>query len=273
MTRRDLTGLGPAHGSLPVQRWTEAGVERAVDEVAKEVPVAFVYNGVPFAVMLATPLDLEDFALGFSLTEGVIESRAEFEAVEVVPEKNGLSIYVSVPKPRADALAARRKNLAGRTGCGLCGEELLDNALRPVQRVQTGKPISARAVQSAVAALAEAQQLNAITGAVHAAAWADEQGKIGLVREDVGRHNALDKLIGALLRSGIDPAEGFILVTSRASYEMVFKTAISGAPLLAAVSAPTELAVRTAETAGVTLIGFTRKGRHTIYANPERLSA
>ena len=272
MSRRDLSGLGEAHRRVAVARWRPTGVEHAHEELADEVPVAFVVNGEPFAVMLATPLDLEDFALGFCLTEGVVATPRELQGVEVEHETRGLSVYVSVPRARSAALAGRGKALAGRTGCGLCGETMIDNALRPVPPVRSCARFRAGALQAALLALPAGQQLNAITGAVHAAALADAEGRIRLLREDVGRHNALDKLIGALLREGLDPAEGFVLMSSRASYELAHKAATAGIPLLAAVSAPTALAVDTAAAAGLTLVGFTRAGRHTVYANPDRLS-
>lgn len=271
MSDRGLARLGSAHVEVDVERLRPGTRDQAREEVAEEVPVAFIYNGVPFAVMLASPLDLEDFAIGFSLTEGIIESFAEFGGVEVVPEQVGYSVYVSVPKERSAALTKRRKNLAGRTGCGLCGEQMLENALRPAPAVSSTTRFSAKSVQTAMAALAGGQQLNILTGAVHAAAWADAEGNVRCLREDVGRHNALDKLIGALQRAGIDAPSGFSVVTSRASYEMVHKTAIAGIPMLAAVSAPTALAIRQAQASGLTLIGFAREGRQTLYANPSRL--
>jgi len=271
MSDRGLAGLGSAHVEIDVERVRPGRRERAREQVAEEVPVAFVYNGVPFAVMLASPLDLEDFAVGFTLTEGIIESHAEFDGVEVVPETIGYSVYVSVPKPRSAALGKRRKNLAGRTGCGLCGEQMLENALRPAPVVPDTRRFSAAAIRAAMAALGDGQQLNILTGAVHAAAWADAGGNLRCLREDVGRHNALDKLIGALVREGIDAGSGFVAVTSRASYEMVHKTAVAGIPMLAAVSAPTAQAIRQAQASGLTLIGFAREERQTIYANPSRL--
>jgi FdhD protein len=271
MSPRELSGLGAAHRAVPVTRWRPTGVESAREELADEVPVAFVVNGAPFAVMLATPLDLEDFALGFCLTEGVIGTAGEFQGMEVERDSRGLSVYVSVPRARADALASRGKALAGRTGCGLCGETMIDNALRPVPAVTSTARFRAAALQGALLALPAGQQLNAITGAVHAAAFADADSRIRLLREDVGRHNALDKLIGALMREGVDATAGFVLMSSRASYELVHKAAVAGIPLLAAVSAPTALAVDTAIAAGLTLAGFTRAGRHTVYAHPDRL--
>lgn len=271
MSDRGLTSLGSAHVEVEVDRIRGGVREHARDAVAEEVPVAFVYNGIPFAVMLASPLDLEDFAVGFSLTEGVIDSMAEFGGVEVIPETNGYSVYVSVPKARSAALAKRHKSLAGRTGCGLCGEQMLENALRPAPPVAHDGVFSVAALQKAIAALSGGQQLNLLTGAVHAAAWADVDGNVRYLREDVGRHNALDKLIGALQRATIDARTGFVVVTSRASYEMVHKTAIAGIPMIAAVSAPTALAIRQAEAAGVTLVGFAREGRQTVYTHPARL--
>lgn len=271
MSDRGLAGLGSAHVEVEVDRIRESVREHTRDEVAEEVPVAFVFNGVPFAVMLASPLDLEDFAVGFSLTEGVIESSTEFEGVEVVPESIGYSVYVSVPKTRSAALAKRHKSLTGRTGCGLCGEQMLENALRPAPPVSRPGTFTVAALQKAIVALSGGQQLNLLTGAVHAAAWADTEGNVRYLREDVGRHNALDKLVGALQRAPVDAGSGFALVTSRASYEMVHKTAIAGMPMLAAVSAPTALAIRQAEAAGLTLVGFAREGRQTIYAHPARL--
>jgi FdhD protein len=265
--------LGAAHCSVEVRRWQSYGSQEAVEDIAVESPVAVVYNGEPFAVMLATPLDLEDFALGFSLTEGVIADAAELQGVEVVTEREGFSVYVSVPRERVTALANRQKSLPGRSGCGLCGEKLLENAVRPAPVVSAGGPFSAEALQRAVATLSPGQKLNTLTGAVHAAAWADAEGQIRFLREDVGRHNALDKLIGALIRARQNPVEGFALITSRASYELVHKSAVAGISLLAAVSAPTSMAVRAANQSGLTLAGFTRMGRHTLYTHFQRIKA
>ncbi|MBK8016821.1 MAG: formate dehydrogenase accessory sulfurtransferase FdhD [Betaproteobacteria bacterium] len=263
-----MQGLDGAHTRVPVRRCHDDAVVRAEDQVAEECPVAFVYNGIPFAVMLATPLDFEDFAWGFSLTEGIVESAGHIQAVEVVPEDEGFSVYLSIPLPLTDRIADRRRSLAGRTGCGLCGAQMLSDALRPVRRVPSAPEADARALRRAHTELAAGQSLNALTGSVHAAAFADRSGRVRLLREDVGRHNALDKMIGALLRGGTDPSSGFAAVTSRASYEMVHKTAAAGIPLLSAVSAPTALAVRTASQAGLTLIGFARQDRHTVYSSP-----
>lgn len=267
MTPEDLRGLHAAHREVPVRRWRDGTVETGTDAVAEECPVAVVYNGVPFAVMLATPSDLEDFARGFTWSEGIIQDPSEFQGVEVVQEEEGCSVYVSVPRARTEALAARRRSLAGRTGCGLCGTQMLDEAIRPVRAVGPAA-FDPEALQRAQSELTSRQDLNAITGAVHAAGWADATGRLQWAREDVGRHNALDKLIGALLSARVDASRGFAVVTSRASYEMVHKTAAAGIPLLAAVSAPTALAIRTAQAAGLTLVGFARDRRHTVYASP-----
>jgi FdhD protein len=221
--------------------------------------------------MLASPSDLEDLALGFCLTEGIVADAAEFQGVEVVAEDRGFSIYVSVPTARAEAMADRERAVAGRTGCGLCGERMLENAVRAAPPVAGGGPFRVAALQAAVGAVEARQVLNRMTGAVHAAAWIDDAGAVQTIREDVGRHNALDKLIGALVAAKTDPASGFLFVTSRASYEMVHKAAMFGAPMLAAVSAPTALAVEMAHAANLTLIGFARPGRHSVYSCAQRL--
>nr|WP_310461246.1 formate dehydrogenase accessory sulfurtransferase FdhD [Sphaerotilus sp.] len=252
--------------------------------LAEEVPVALVYNGISHAVMLATPQDLEDFALGFSLSEGIIDSPEDLldcettssdlsvsESLAGVPEQ-GLSLELKVTLRCFMRLKERRRTLAGRTGCGLCGTESLAEAIRPVRREVVPVEVSAAALARAMAEMPAHQTLSQATGATHAAAWCGLDGAVRWIREDVGRHNALDKLIGAMALAEADPADGFIAVTSRASYEMVYKTASAGVGLLAAVSAPTGLAVRTAEAAGMTLAGFVRGDRATLYSHPERVT-
>ena len=252
--------------------------------LAEEVPVALVYNGISHAVMLATPADLEDFALGFSLSEGIIDSPDDLldcettpsdlsvsESLAGVPEQ-GLSLELKVTLRCFMRLKERRRTLAGRTGCGLCGTESLAEAIRPVRREVAPVVVAAAALARAMAEMPAHQALSKATGATHAAAWCGLDGAVRLVREDVGRHNALDKLIGAMALAGVDPADGFIAVTSRASYEMVYKTASAGVGLLAAVSAPTGLAVRTADAAGLVLAGFVRGDRATIYSHPDRVT-
>jgi len=254
---------------LTAKRWSAGRVEERAERVVEETPVVVVYNGVPHVVMMATPSDLEDFALGFSLTEELIRSPADFRSVDIVRYSQGIELQVTVA-PECDAvIAGRNRRLTGRTGCGICGSDSIAAVLKERRRVATGVAIQPEAIQAALQALAGRQALNAVAGAVHAAAWASLQGDVDLVLEDVGRHNALDKLIGALVRRGTEPAAGFVVVTSRASFEMVQKTVVLGASLLAAVSGPTGLAVRVAEQSGLTLVGFARKGQLTVYTRPE----
>ncbi|RUR35482.1 formate dehydrogenase accessory sulfurtransferase FdhD [Vreelandella populi] len=237
------------------------------DTLAMEVPVALVYNGISHAVMMASPADLEDLALGFSLTEGIIAHPHECYDREVKEEKNGLAVHLNIATQRLIALKERRRSMTGRTGCGLCGTEALEQAIRPIPTV-TAPPLDDTAIQYAIGELANYQPLKAATGAVHGAAWCDLQGHIQRLREDVGRHNALDKLIGTLARDGVPLEKGFVLVSSRASYEMVHKCASAGIGALVAVSAATALAVEQAQAAGLLLAGFARPGRHLIYHRP-----
>jgi FdhD protein len=236
--------------------------------VAAEVPVALVYNGVSHAVMLATPQDIEDFALGFSLSEGILRSPTELYGVEVERSAAGIEAQLSIAAERMMELKARRRSLTGRTGCGLCGAESLAHAVRTPARIPRGdSAASATAIHRAMGQLASEQVLHRETGATHAAGWADWQGQVLLVREDVGRHNALDKLIGAMARQALSSADGFAIVTSRASSEMVQKAASVGIPLLAAMSAPTDLAIRLAEDCGLTLLGCVRGDSFVVYAS------
>jgi formate dehydrogenase accessory protein FdhD len=261
-------------------RLSEAGSEAVTETLAEEVPVALIYNGVPHVVMMATPADLEDFAVGFSLTEGIVDDAGELQIVEMLQRDRGVAIHLMIPGVRFEALEGRRRSLVGRTGCGLCGAEALETAVRPVRRIESNAKLSRAELSAAFARLARSQPLNESCGALHAAAAilranADlsvavaEIGEALLVREDVGRHNALDKVIGALARSNRDARA--LLVTSRASYELVHKTAAANMPILAAVSAPTAYAVRLAEEAGVTLAAFVRDGRMTVYSQPDRI--
>lgn len=269
-----LLRLGYAGPLLELQarRWEDGTRSDRVETVAEETPVALVYNGIPHAVMMATPQDLEDFALGFSMTEELIASPADLQRVECVRYSQGIEIQIQVSPEREAEIAARTRRLTGRTGCGICGADSVASVLKTLHPVSAAVTIREDAVQSAMASLASHQTLNAAAGAVHAAGWAGLTAGIEVVREDVGRHNALDKLIGALLRRGTEPASGFVVVTSRASFEMVQKTTLFGAPLMAAVSGPTGLAIRIAQRAGLTLVGFARGSRHTVYTHPERLA-
>lgn len=265
--------FAPPSGTRSVAATGLRGGKRfdARDCVAEEVPVALEYNGVSHAVMLATPADLEDFAMGFSLTEGIVGSAAEVYGMDVVPSCDGLTVQLEIASSRFASLKERRRSLAGRTGCGLCGTESLDQAVRPVAALASDARFAAQAVTAALQALRGRQSLHEATGATHAAGWARANGTLALVREDVGRHNALDKLVGAIARERLVGGEGFFVVTSRASYEMVGKTAQAGVALLAAVSGVTGLAVDIAQKSGVALAGFARGQDLTLYAHDERL--
>ena len=256
-----------------VQRWRDSELEKANDQLAEEVPVALVYNGVSHAVMLASPQDLEDFALGFSLTEGILQDKSELYGVEIQVQENGMELQVEIATERFVKLKDHRRNIAGRTGCGLCGAESLTQVFRlPVANdsVAALQPISMESIFKAHESIRALQPMQKLTGATHACAWADSGGVIHYVREDVGRHNALDKLLGALCKQEVKG--GFILTTSRASYEMVQKVTMMGFDLLAAISAPTGLAVRIAEAYGVTLLGFVRDQQYVAYSHANRMT-
>jgi FdhD protein len=267
MARREFDVAAEVHSAAKAVRVDEGSARAVVEQIAEEAPIALVYNGVPHVVVMASPANLEDLALGFSLSEAVIETAAELGGIEIVPEQTGYSIYLSVPPERVAVIAQRRRNMTARTGCGVCGAETIEQAMREVPKVASAQRITRQAMASAMKQLPVLQTLNAATGATHAAAWANLDGRLQLVREDVGRHNALDKLIGALSAGGIDTAQGFAVITSRASYEMVQKAAMAGIGVLAAVSAPTALAVRIAREAGITLAGFVRGERCMVYAD------
>jgi FdhD protein len=255
------------------------------DWVAEERPVALVYNGISHAVMLATPNDLEDFALGFSLSEGIVDNPSQIYGIEVQPDVScdgqlGITVALDIASSCFARLKERRRTLAGRTGCGLCGTDSLEQAVRMPQALRTDVVFQPAAVSAALGHMRERQRLLGITGATHAAAWCTPDGEIALLREDVGRHNALDKLVGALARDGsltgaaanIRPDAGFIIVSSRASYEMVQKTASAGVSLLAAVSGVTGLAIDVAQDCGLSLLGFARGLDLSVYSHPGRLA-
>lgn len=259
------------YAAFSVKQWGVAEAADRSESVAEEMPIALTYNGASFAVMMATPRDLEDFGVGFSLSEAIVAKPEQIEALRVTPHPDGLMIEMQVPSAASSALQRRQRNLVGRGGCGICGERSLHHAVRRPARIESSIRIEHRAIDAAVAQLSAHQPLNALTGALHAAGWARADGMLVCVREDVGRHNALDKLIGALIRAGEDPSAGFAMITSRASYELVQKSATCGIGALAAISAPTALAIRLAEQVGLALIGFARPGRHTLYADPNRI--
>ncbi len=242
--------------------------------LAVETPVNVVYGSVPYAVMMLTPGDLTDFAYGFSLTEGVVETADEIRGVSVEEGEGGLRLLVDLAPGRLREHLARKRAISGRTGCGVCGID--DLSALPMAKTREdaalgGPRVGVRAIQAALDALFDRQALNRETRAVHAAAWARLDGTLTAVREDVGRHNALDKLIGALMREGVRPDEGFLVITSRCSFEMAEKAAVLGASVLVAISAPTSLAIERARCHGLTLCAIARSDTLTVFSGRERL--
>ena len=257
----------------PVARlaWRPWGAVEGERVIPEEAAVAFTYNGGTHAVMMATPQDLEDFAYGFTLTEGIVASPEEILRIDIVTEEIGIELRMWLGHPHAAALSERRRHMAGPTGCGLCGIESLAEAVRPTPRVRDGATATPADILVALDALALRQELNRQARAMHAAAfWQKDSGLIA-VREDVGRHNALDKLAGALARRHISAHTGLVLLTSRVSVEMVQKAAAIGAPVLVAISAPTALAVRTAQAAGITLVAVARQDGFEVFTHPQRI--
>jgi FdhD protein len=276
---RDIDRADPLFGigyAAPVARRAFVrlnGERTAPDEadIAEEVPVALIYNTRPHVVMMATPADLEDFAVGFSLTEEIVDRGERISRLEVVRHGQGIEVQMIIPDEDALRLERRGRQLVGRTGCGLCGVETIHEAVRAPRAVEAELPISPEALWRAEAGLGQRQTWNRETGALHAAAWVTPEGEIELVREDVGRHNALDKVIGSLARAGTDPARGFVLITSRASYELVQKATVAGIRLLAAVSRPTGLAIRLALATGLTLVALVRGRTANVYVDSGHL--
>jgi FdhD protein len=260
---------------LPVLRINGSaalGSTSARDSIAEEQPIAFEYSGIAHVVMLATPADLEDFAVGFSLSEGIVAHRQDIYDIEIEESDAGITLRLDIAAEDFARLKERRRNLAGRTGCGLCGTESLSQvrrALPPLPAAAPPFPFSA--LCAGMARLPALQPLQQATGAAHAACWLGADGEPGCVREDIGRHNALDKTLGALARQDTNPTTGAVIITSRASFEMVQKAAALGIGLLAAVSAPTAAAVRLADEAGLTLVGFLRDNTAVAYTHPSRL--
>jgi FdhD protein len=258
--------------TVPRLRWRGAVAEHGHRDIPEETAVALVHDATTTAVMMATPADLEDFAVGFSLTEGLVAEPSEIRDLEVATTDLGVEVRAWLQASRGAALAARRRRMAGPTGCGLCGVDSLAEAVRPPARVGEGLQVSSAEIAAALAALAPAQAVGARTRAVHAAGWWTASDGLVALREDVGRHNALDKLVGALARDGASRSDGLLLLTSRISVEMVQKAAVLGAQVVVAISAPTALAVRTAEAAGVTLIGIARDDGFEVFSRPDRVS-
>lgn len=266
----DLGNLPPSQ-PRPFTRIDGAAARADSGAVAEEVPVAFVYGGKPHVVMMCTPADLEDLAIGFTISEEITGRATDIVNMAVVRHARGVEIQMELPPEAQARVATRTRALAGRTGCGLCGIDAIDHAIRAPRAVDSLATFTSTAITRAGDALAAQQPVNNATHAVHAAAWASAAGELRVVREDVGRHNALDKVIGALARVGTNPASGFFVVTSRASYELVQKVAVAGSPLLAAVSRPTGLAIRFADEAGITLVGLLRGSSANVYTHPQRL--
>lgn len=250
-----------------ISRWRDGHWAEEQDQLAVEVPVALEFNDVSHAVMLATPCDLESFALGFALSEGIVETRAEFHGAKAEESELGITVHCEISGHAFLKLTLRRRNMTGRTGCGLCGVESLEQVFRTLSPLPPGPPISSLAMRAALKSLAALQPLNRLTGGMHAAGWSTHDGRLLQVCEDVGRHNALDKLIGKMTERGLSFQDGFLLITSRASVEMVQKAAMVGIAGLIAISAPTALAVKTAKSAGMTLIAFARGDEFVAYAH------
>lgn len=257
----------------PTRIWTPSGIEQQDRMVAREIPLALTYNCKSHAVMMVTPLDLEDYVYGFSLTEGIIEKKEDILDLHFEQSDKGMVADIEITPECFSRLEEFKRIMVGRSGCGLCGVDRLEHAIRPLNPVDSSLKLSPALIHQSMQKLGDLQSLNKSTGALHAAAFVNEDGEILAVREDLGRHNALDKMIGHLMRESVDPATGFALITSRCSFEMVHKCATFGIPLLAAVSATTGLALELAQQADLTLVAFVRDQGINIYCDPkDRLS-
>jgi FdhD protein len=266
--------LPPARPAISSWKFTHiAGGDTRPEtaRIAEEVPVAFVYRTRPHVVMMATPRDLEDLAVGFTLSEQIVERAADITDIRIEHHQRGIELTIDVPSEIVAQLAERARAISVRTGCGLCGVEAIDDAVRKPATIDSSRSFPRAALWRAAEELDKHQILNRDTHAIHAAAWADPDGTVRIAREDVGRHNALDKVLGALAREHIDAREGFLIVTSRASFELVQKAAVFGVPLLAAVSRPTGLAIRMAESAGMCLVGLLRGESASVYTHEGRV--
>jgi len=252
--------------------WRDGHLGEGTRLIPEETAIALTYNGGTYAVMMGTPQNLQDFAVGFSLSEGIVRSPEEIVSLDIVELDDGIELRMWLASSQAERVNERRRHIAGPTGCGICGIESIAEAVRPAAIVAEGRVFSPHEIMTAVASMTVLQQINIQTRAVHAAAfWTPAHGLVAL-REDVGRHNALDKLAGALAQERVCASEGIVLLTSRVSVEMVQKTATIGAPLMVAVSAPTALAVRTADAAGITLAAIARADGFEIFTHPQRIA-
>jgi FdhD protein len=253
--------------------WREGNLSAGRRSIPEEAAVAITYNGGTYAVMMATPQDLEDFAVGFSISEGVVSSLSDIESLDIVGLDDGIEVRMWLGQPMADRLRERRRHIAGPTGCGLCGIDSIAEAMRPATIVGHGRKFSPEQIMVAMQGLPSRQKLNIATRAVHAAAFWNATAGIAALREDVGRHNALDKMSGALARASVSANDGMILLTSRVSVEMVQKGAAIGAPVIVSVSAPTALAVRIADAAGITLAAIARADGFEVFTHPRRIAS
>ncbi|EKT53681.1 formate dehydrogenase accessory protein [Providencia burhodogranariea DSM 19968] len=265
------TNLTQIVGANPTSVQQKGNLECDINDwVAEEIPVALVYNGISHVVMMATPKDLEDFAIGFSLSEGIIQSSQEIRGIDIIEGcHRGIEVHIELSSRRFMGLKERRRNLAGRTGCGICGTEQLDEIFKPIAPLPFTQTFSLSNLDHALTELKKVQEIGALTGCTHAAAWISPEGQLVGGCEDVGRHVALDKLLGMKHRN--DWQQGAVLVSSRASYEMVQKAASCGAEILFAVSAATSLAIEVAQKANLTLVGFCRQGKATVFTHPSRI--
>jgi FdhD protein len=255
------------------QAWRGGSFSEGTRTIPEETALALTYNGGTYAVMMGTPQDLQDFAIGFGLSEGIIQSPDDIDTLDIVELDDGIELRMWLAQSKADRLSERRRHIAGPTGCGLCGIDSIAEAIRPAAIVAQGRSFSPREIMTAMQSVAPLQQINIETRAVHAAAFGTPSRGIAALREDVGRHNALDKLAGAVAREKLVASDGMVLLTSRVSVEMVQKTAAMGAPLMVAVSAPTALAVRMADTAGITLAAIARADGFEVFTHPGRIAA
>ncbi len=266
-----MTKLPNASVRAAVTSWRGGKLVASTRAVPEETAIAITYDRVSFAVMMATPANLEDFAVGFSISEGIVTNPAEITGLEIIPVEAGIECRMSLIPARRSALESRRRKIAGPVGCGLCGIDSLHQAVRPAEQVNASLKLSATALADSLRRIARLQTLNHETRAVHAAAFFNPASNEILLREDVGRHNALDKLIGAAKRNNQLAGQGAVLLTSRVSIELIQKTAIFGAPILAAISVPTARAIREADAAGITLIAVARDDGFEIFTHPERI--
>ena len=255
----------------PILRWRNSQWVEEQDSLAVESPISLEFNGISHAVMLATPGDLESFALGFALSEGIVDQRHDFRGAEIETSEAGITVKCEISSASFMRLKERRRNLTGRTGCGLCGVESLSQVMKPLPSIRNAASISIPAIHASLQSLSRMQPLASLTGGMHAAAWSDREGLLQDLCEDVGRHNALDKLIGRMAGKGLGFQDGFLLITSRASVEMVQKAAMMGISTLVAISAPTSLAVETAKALGMTLIAFARGKDFVAYSHADRI--